>query len=456
MYRVLALAVFSLLCTTALCAQPDTAALGRRLRVEIPARYGPVAGRIIQRAMADSMIYQQLAEMCDTYGPRLSGSDKLERALDWVLGHLKSEGFDNAHTEPVMVPHWVRGREECRLLSPRPAAVAMLGLGGSIATPPEGITADVMVVHSFDELDKRAAEARGKIVLFNVTYTSYGQTVQYRVNGAVRAARCGAVASLTRSVTPYSIYSPHTGMLSYTDSVTKIPAAAITIEDAQMIERMIARGQKVTLRLTMEANTLPDAPSRNVMAQITGSQLPQEVLVMGGHIDSWDVGQGAMDDGGGCFVAWGALRILQSLGLKPKRTVRLVMWTNEENGTAGAKAYAKAHATERHVFAIESDGGTFAPSGFGFTGNDSMLVTVRTVAGLLQPIGADTITGGGGGADIGPLMEHGMPGLSLNVDATRYFWFHHTNADTMDKLDPRQLNQCAAALAVMIYVMADM
>jgi carboxypeptidase Q len=334
----------------------------------------------------------------------------------------------------------------------------MLGLGGSIATPPEGITAEVLVVSDFAELEARGAEARGKIVLFDAPFTSYGETVQYRGNGAVAAARHGAVASLIRSVTPNSQRTPHTGGMRYSDSVPRIPHAALTVEDAMMLHRMQDRGEKIVVRLRMAAQTLPDRESRNVMGELVGSERPDEVVVMGGHIDSWDVGQGAMDDGGGVVAAWEALRVLQRLGLRPRRTIRVVGWTNEENGLRGGTAYRDAHrdALGRHVLAIESDGGVFAPQGFGFTGSDSAYAIVQQVGTLLDGIGAGRITRGGGGADIGPIMRDGVPGMGLDVDETRYFWYHHTEADMLDKLDPRELALCVAAMAVMAYVVADL
>lgn len=219
----------------------------------------------------------------------------------------------------------------------------MLGLGGSIATPRDGITADVLVVNSFDDLKARAAEARGKIVLYDVPFTTYGATVQYRSLGAIEAARAGAVASLVRSVTPYSQATPHTGGMRYDSTVTRIPHAAITVEDARMLHRMQDRGEPIVVKLVMSAETLPDVPSRNAVAELTGSEKPEEVVVLGGHIDSWDVGQGAMDDGGGSVVAWEAVRLMRKLGLKPRRTVRVVLWTNEENGLRGGIGYRDAH-----------------------------------------------------------------------------------------------------------------
>jgi carboxypeptidase Q len=334
----------------------------------------------------------------------------------------------------------------------------MLGLGGSIATPAAGITADVIVVTSFDELIRRAAEAKGRIVLFNVPFTTYGETVRYRRDGAVAAARAGAVASMIRSVTPYSQRTPHTGGMAYDSTVTRIPHFAITTEDADMISRMLARGERVSVRVKMSAQTLPDVPSRNVIGELRGRELPGEIVVMGGHIDSWDVGRGAMDDAGGVVVAWEALRVLKRLGLQPRRTIRVVGWTNEENGTRGGNGYRDAHRAElaSHILAIESDGGVFRPEGFGFSGSAAAMAMVREVGSLLKPIGADSIATGGGGADIGPITTLGVPGMSLEVDETRYFWYHHTEADTPDKLDPKEVAQCVAAMAVMAYVIADM
>ena len=424
----------------------------------IEQQYRAPADRLIQAATADSFAFARLTEMVDRFGPRLSGSANLERAIDWVIAEMKKDGLQNVRGEPVMVPHWVRGRESLELLSPRGDTLELLGLGGSVGTPTAGIEADLLVVSSFDELKRRAADARGKIVLFDVPFTTYGQTVQTRTNAAVEAAKAGAVAALIRSVTPYSMKTPHTGTMSYDSAVVKIPAAAITVEDAMMLHRMQKRGEKLRLRLKMEARTLPDAQSRNVMGEIVGSQFPDQVVVLGGHIDSWDVGQGAMDDAGGVVAAWEAVRLMQKLGLKPKRTVRVVGWTNEENGLRGGNGYRDAHRNEvdKHIFAIESDAGVFKPQGFGFTGSDSAFAIVQQVGKLLEKIGAGTIVRGGGGADIGPIMALGVPGAGLNVDGTKYFWYHHTDADTIDKLDAHEVNLCIAALAVLAYVIADL
>lgn len=440
----------------ALCASTPLAA--QTPDSGIAARYGETADRLIRTALADSSAYDRLGRLVDGNGHRLSGSPALERAIDWVLAEMKRDGLANAHTEPVKVPHWVRGRESLTLVSPRRMALPLLGLGGSIATAKQGITAPVLVVSGFEELTARAAEAKGKIVLFDAPWVDYGATGQYRRVGAIAAAKAGAVALLIRSVGPYGIRTPHTGGMRYDSTVVRIPAAALAMEDAMMLHRMQDRGEKVVVTLTMDAKMLPDADSRNVMAEIVGSEHPEEVVVMGGHIDSWDVGQGAMDDGGGVVAAWEALRLIQRLGLKPRRTIRAVGWTNEENGLRGGTAYRDAlgDRVAQHVLAIESDGGVFRPRGFDFSGSDSAFAIIRQVAALLTPIEADSIARGGGEADIGPLMERGVPGMGLRVHDERYFWYHHTEGDTLDKLDPADLARCVAVMAVMAYVVADL
>ena len=424
----------------------------------IAAHYRDPAARIIAAATRDSAAWAKLARLSDTFGPRFSGTENLERAIDWVLAEMKRDGLENVRGEPVMVPRWVRGAESAELVSPRSQRLPLLGLGGSVGTPAQGITAEVLIVRSFDDLKARAAEARGKIVLYDVPFTTYGATVQYRGTGAIEAAKVGAVAALVRSVTPYSMRTPHTGGMRYDSTITRIPAAAITVEDSEMLHRMQRRGERITVRLTMGAQLLPDVESRNLVGELKGRERPDEVVVIGGHIDSWDVGSGAMDDGGGVVIAWEAVRLLKQLGLTPRRTIRVVGWTNEENGLRGGLAYRDAHAAEldRHVLAIESDGGVFRPIGFGFNGSDSARAILRQVVTLLKPLAVDSLLAAGGGADIGPIMQRGVPGMSHVVDGTRYFWYHHTEADTPDKLDPREVAQNVAAMAIMAYVVADL
>lgn len=424
----------------------------------IPARYEAISKKLIQTAKSSDFAYHRLAELCDTFGPRFSGTPELEAAIDWCLNQMKKDGFKNVRGEKVMVPHWVRGKESVDLVSPRRRKLPMLGLGGSIGTPANGITAPVLVVNGFDDLQQRKASAKGKIVVFDVPFTEYRETVMIRVKGAIEAAKAGAVASLIRSVGPFSMQTPHTGGMRYDPNVGKIPHAAITIEDTMMLHRMQKRGIEPVVTIKMEAKTLPDAVSRNVVAEIPGTKWPEQTVIVSGHIDSWDVGSGAMDDGGGCMAAWEAARIIQNLGLKPKRTIRIVLWTNEENGLNGAKTYAKTHAADlkNHVIGIESDSGAFTPTGFGFTGSERAMPYLQDISQLLEPIRPAKMAWGCRGADVMQLLVGGVPAMHLAVNRGRYFWFHHTDADTIDKLSVKEMQECTAFMAVMAYIIADM
>ena len=441
-----------------LCLPFGLASAGAFAAGSTPADYQPEAQRLTQAATNSLFGFTRLATMCDTFGPRFTGSKNLESAIDWCLAEMKHDGFQNVRGEEVIVPRWVRGNESVELLSPRRRTLPMLGLGGSVGTPPGGITADVRVVTGFDDLKNRVAEAKGRIVLFNVPFTEYRETVIVRTQGAIHAARAGALASLIRSVGPFSMQTPHTGGMSYADDVKKIPHAALSLEDANMLSRMAARGEPLRVRLKMEARTLADGTSRNVVAEIPGSEKPEEIVIVSGHIDSWDVGQGAMDDGGGGLAAGEAARLMLKLGLRSKRTVRVVLWTNEENGIRGAMSYAERHeaALARHTLAIESDSGVFQPTGFGFLGSGRGMEIIRGVGKLLDPIGSGNIAKGCRGADVLKLVRGGVPVMHLEVDRKKYFWFHHTDADTIDKLVPAEFNRCVAAMAVMAYVIADL
>ena len=355
--------------------------------------YRETAARIVAAARADKKAWARLTEMTDTFGHRLSGSAALEAAIRWAAEEMRKDGLENVRLDPVKVPHWVRGRESVELVSPFPGELVMLGLGNSVGTPPEGIEAEVLVVRSFEELTARAAEARGRIVLFNAPFTHYGDSVRYRGDGPSQAARHGARAVLIRSVGPTGLRTPHTGVLAYAEDAPRIPAAALAAEDADRLQRLAARGHRLVVRLRMEAHFLPDADSANVVAELRGREKPDEVVVLGGHIDSWDVGTGAMDDAGGCVVTWHAVSLLKELGLRPRRTLRVVLWTNEENGQRGGTAYRDryADALGGHVLALESDSGVFRPTGFGFSGSPRARATVQEIASLLAPIGASQI-----------------------------------------------------------------
>ncbi len=436
---------------------------GKNLHAQspIPNSFTEEADALIKASIENELGWERLNYLGDYYGPRLSGSQTLEDAIDWIVEEMKNDGFDRVWTQPVTVPHWVRGKESATLNTPIERKLPMLGLGGSIGTPDEGITAEVIVVNSFDELQQRSDEVEGKIVLFNVKFTTYGQTVSYRVNGAPEAAKHGAVASMIASVTPYSMQTPHTGVMRYQEGIPQIPHAAITTEDAQHMQRLADRGERLEVTLKMEAENLPDAISRNVIAEIKGSEFPDEIIVLGGHIDSWDVGTGMMDDGGGCVAAWEALRLIKKLGLTPKRTIRVVLWTNEENGLAGANEYKRwveedEKSLDKHVLAMESDAGVFDPIGFGFSGSDEAFEILTAMGLPLKEIESGEVTKGGGGADIGPLMRAGVPGMGLRVNGEKYFWYHHTDADTIDKLNIDDFNECIATMAVFAYGTAQL
>jgi carboxypeptidase Q len=448
--RLRLLALVTILCWPALAAAQTGG----------PAAYRAAADSLIRAATRDSAAYDRVARLVDGFGHRHAGSKSLEAAIDWILAEMKKDGLQNVRGEPVTVTHWVRGDESAVLTRPRRDTLSMLGLGGSVGTPKAGITAPLLVVTSFDDLERRKAEAKGKIVLFDVPFTTYGEVREYRTRAPSAAARAGGVAALIRSVASFSINSPHTGRTSYDSTVARIPAAALSVEDAMMLHRMQDRGETTVLTLRMGARTLAPARSRNVVAELVGREKPEEVVVLGGHIDSWDVGQGAMDDAGGSVAAWEAVRLMKELGLRPRRTVRVVLWTNEENGIDGGRAYRDAHAGDlgRHVMAMESDGGVFQPKGFAFAGSDSAAALVRATAALLGPIGATGFehVDQSPEADIGPLVEAGVPGIGLEVDGSRYFWYHHSEGDTLDKLDPAEVARCVAAMAVMAYVIADL
>lgn len=433
-------------------------------------QYTPVAQQLIRAAMSDDTGMARLEYLCDRIGNRLSGSASLERAIQWSAEQMRQAGLQNVQTPPVMVPHWVRGKESATLLAPVEKPLTMIGLGMSTGTPAGGITGDVVVAHDFDELKALGrAKVEGKILLLNPVWRGYGGTVMYRVAGPSRAAEFGAKAVLVRSMTGASLQTPHTGALEYADGVPQVPAAALSTEDADMLDRLIEAGVPVKVKLNMEAHMEPDAPSHNVMGEIRGSEKPDEVVVLGGHIDSWDVGQGANDDGSGIMASLAAVALIQKLGLHPRRTIRVVFWVNEENGGTGGVAYRKMVGADaaKHVAAIEMDGGAEKPLGFGFgsfgakTGNapptsDSAFARVVEIGKLLESIDGGKITRGGGGSDIEPLMMAGVPGLGVSTVEAHYFDWHHTDADSFDKLVPKEFQENVAALAVMSYVLADM
>ncbi|HEY2776179.1 MAG TPA: M20/M25/M40 family metallo-hydrolase [Candidatus Binatia bacterium] len=434
----------------------------------LAAPYVDVARRIRDASLASDRAFERLGYLTDKIGPRLSGSTALEHAVQWARDCFVADGQANVTLEPVQVPHWVRGAASATVVTPVQRTLSLLALGGSVATAPQGLTAPVMVVGSFDELESRKAEAKGKIVLFDHPMASqgsagrnYGEALPYRTTGAMRAAPLGARAVLVRSLTARSLGSPHTGYMRYPDppmaDVPKIPAAAISVEDAELLHRLVRRGDKPFVHLAMSPRMLPDAKSANVLAEIPGRDLAQEVVVIGAHLDSWDVGQGAQDDGAGVVVVMEALATLRKLGLEPRRTIRAVLFTNEENGVHGAAQYEADHRDQlsHHVAAFEIDSGAGAPRGFMTDGDQPFLGQAREIASLLAPVGADTVLPGFSGEDVSAMKPEKVPLFGVLLDGEHYFDVHHSVADTLDKIDPAQLRKTVAALATMAFVVAD-
>jgi hypothetical protein len=417
-------------------------------------KYADSAARILGRSLISHQGLERLSILCDEVGARLSGSPGADRAVEWCQERLRDEGFANVRAEPVMVPRWVRGSHRVRMTAPYAADLAACALGGSIGTPEGPITGSVVAVSSFRELRELGQEqVQGKIVLFNRamkrnggSMNGYGAVVSLRTQGA-------------RSVGTDQARLPHTGAMNYQDDVPRIPAIAVAGEDADQIQRMLDRGTEVVLSIELGCQTLDDYPSANVVAEFIGRESPDEIILVGGHLDSWDLGTGALDDGAGCMIAWEAVRLLMELGLQPRRTIRLVLFMNEENGLRGGFGYAETHAAEveKHICAIEADSGAGRPLGFRAGMDKAAIPAVEEIAQLLQGIGADAIqVGGSGGADISPLYRKGVPCMGLRQDVTYYFDYHHTAADTFDKVGPFELSLSIASMSIMTYVLAEM
>ncbi len=443
-------------CTFALLA---LFAAGPSRSQELTEKYRTVADKLIDAALADQDGYKRLEYLCYRIGNRLSGSESLQHAIAWSVEQMKAVGLTNVRVIPTKVPHWVRGAESARMVAPMDKPLHMLGLGMSIGTPAGGVTADVVAVSSFDELTALGADqVKGKIVVYNYMFQGYGSARGYRSSGASRAAALGAVAVLVRSATPLAMQIPHTGAMEYDEKQPKIPAAAVSPEDAAMLQRLYRDGVPVRVHLEMGARMEPDVDSGDVIGEIRGKTHPEEVVVIGGHIDSWDVGQGAQDDGASIMACLEAVALIHKLGLQPDRTLRVAFWVNEENGGRGGDAYREfvGDQLKNQVAALEMDGGAEAPRGFGAGVDQDSQKLLQEVAKLLERIGAGEITAGGGGEDIGPLIRDGVPGLSERTVGTHYFDWHHTEADTLDKVSPDDFRKNVAALAVMSYALADM
>jgi carboxypeptidase Q len=428
-----------------------------------------------QAALNSDYAYRQVAHLANNIGPRLSGSAQAAKAVEYVANELK--GISCAvQLEKVMVPHWVRGEETAALVqfsgqaSNTTQKIVLCALGGSVSTPPDGIEAGVIAVRNFDELKSLPRDkVAGKIVLFNYPFDkqmaaegrageAYGEAVVYRSDGPSAAARRGAVACLIRSVGGADYRLPHTGETDYASDAPKIPAGAVTAEDADMIADLVRQGP-VRMKLVLTPQTLPDAKSANVIGDIKGSEHPEQIVIVSGHLDSWDLGTGAIDDGAGVAVSMEAANLIQRLHLKPKRTLRVIAWMNEENGLAGSEQYAKDHQkeTSNHFAAVETDLGAGHPIGINIKGKPEVKEILAPVAAILQGSGAgilDLVEHCG--ADIGPLEKAGVPAFSPIQDSRFYFNYHHTAADTLDKIVPKELAENAAVVAVLAYALANM
>ena len=424
-------------------------------------------------ALESDYAYRQVAHLANNIGPRLSGSAQAQKAVEYVAGELKALGCD-MQLEKVMVPHWVRGEETAALVQfPGQAPdttqkIVLCALGPSVATPANGITAEVVVARNFDELKSLPREnVAGKIVLFNYPFDkqmaaegrggeAYGEAVTYRSHGPSAAARQGAVACLIRSVGGADYRLPHTGQTDYADDAPKIPAGAVTAEDADLMAYLVQQGP-VKMKLVLTPQTLPDAESANVIGDIKGSEHPEQIIVVSGHLDSWDPGTGAIDDGAGVAVSMEAANLIQKLQLKPKRTIRVIAWMNEENGSRGSKQYAKDHGNENHFAAMETDGGAGHPLGINIKAKPEVKKMLSPVAAILQESGAGSLSlVEHCGADIEPLEKTGVPAFSPIQDSRFYFNYHHSAADTLDKIVPKELAENSAVVAILAYALANM
>jgi hypothetical protein len=425
-----------------------------------------VPDEIIARELAASQAFATLEHLTDDIGPRLTGSPGAAAAVRWTTQRFRDWGII-ATNERVMVPHWVRGAEEAHLVTQGRQRIILTALGGSVATPPDGITADVVAVHSFDELKQLGENVRGKIVFFDVPmdmdlvrahrgFEAYSKAVEYRSAGPSRAAEYGAVATIVRSIGSASLRTPHTGALTYDSKQPKIPAAAVTIEDAMLIARLLRKGERVRMHLLLTPRTLPDAESANVIAEIRGSERPDEIVVIGGHLDSWDLGTGAIDDGSGVAMVMETMRLLKEMKLRPKRTIRCVLFMNEENGLRGGRQYWADHKNDKHVAAIETDAGAAPPTGFTTTLKGEALEALERKTKPLAAIGADRFESTREtGADTSFIAESGVSSFGFVPEPLHYFDYHHTPADTLDKIDPKDLAADSAAIAGLAWIMAN-
>ena len=422
-------------------------------------------GKIADEIFRHSKAYNNLHTLTKTVGPRLSGSPQTYTSEKWAEEALKQAGADQVWLQKAMIPHWVRGgKDEAALITGNNrSSLAVIALGNSVSTPAGGITAPVILIKDFNELERRKSEVAGKIVFYNhpfnvdfvELFSAYGEAVPYRVDGASRAAKYGALASVTRSMSCSVDNYPHTGAMIYNDSFPKIPALAIGLQDADRLAVLASGQHDLKLYVSTLAHALSDTVGYNVIGEWKGTELPDEYITIGGHLDSWDPAEGASDDGTGCVHSIEVLRALKALGYKPRHTIRIVLFTDEENGGRGTKAYSEAARTkkEKHIFALESDGGGFTPRGFSFMCSEAQLARLKSYIPLLTPYGVTKFIGGHAGADVEPLHEAtGAVAAELMPDSQRYFDYHHAANDVFEKVNKRELELGAINMAALVYL----
>ncbi len=425
-----------------------------------------IALQMVQTALNDRYGYQLLGELCAEIGSRLSGSSAAVKAAYWAMEKLKSAGADTVWLQPVMVPHWLRGNTESLTIQAGGSqhALTITALGGTIGTPPEGLTAPLIRIKDFKDLEAQKENIKGKIVFYDFpmdprkvnTFRAYGEAVQYRVFGAIRAARYGAVGVLIRSVTTRYDDVPHTGVMIYADSVKKIPAAALSWKSADSLNQLLAQLPSLTATLTLSAKQLSDTMNYNVIAEIRGSEKPNEIIVIGGHLDSWDVGCGAHDDGAGIVHSIETLSLFKRLAIRPKRTIRCVLFINEENGSRGAKAFAQFASQENATIyaAIESDRGGFTPRGFTVDADSGIIQQMQSWLPILSLAKINWIRKGGSGADVSRIKNCAIK-MGLVPDNQRYFDVHHSNNDVFQAVHPRELELGSAAMGIITYLLSE-
>ncbi|HEV8266621.1 MAG TPA: M28 family peptidase [Thermoanaerobaculia bacterium] len=420
--------------------------------------------RLLDLAKRSSRALETVRSLTDEVGPRLAGSPGDAAAVAWAIRTMTALGFSNVHSEPVLVPHWERGEEAARVVSPVSQRLVITALGGSVPTSPEGLEAEIVETDSLEALGKLGEAVRGRVVFMNRRTertrdgSGYGTTSRLRVRGPSEAAKLGAVGYLLRSVGTATTRVPHTGTLVYADGVARIPAAALPAPDADFLHRLLERKKPVRLRLTLGCRNLPDAESANVVGDVPGREKPEEIVVLGAHLDSWDLGQGAVDDGAGCAIVSEAARLVGALARRPRRTLRVILYANEENGARGGKAYVEAHKGElaRHVAALEADSGAGRCYGFTYRIGAGSEAFVAALKAFLWPSGSGEARDGEGGVDIGPLREAGVPAFGVRMDSTLYFDVHHSADDTFEKIDAADLDSGVGVAAALAYAVADL